>query len=291
MQISRQGFPCLDVDIQLEGDVRLLPARGVVVLGGFVQAQGLVVVWADPLGGIDSTSLQRSEDLTGRHVDHSTAHLCQHFAAQAWGTHLQALEVGDAVDFLVEPTRGLHARRATGHRQYAERLVGFFPQLHTAALVQPGIHFLGIGAKWQGAEKLCGRHFAFPVVRRTVAHFGGAAAYCIEYFQRRHQLASGIDLDLQAAVTHFFNQLGEALSADTYAGEVLRPGGDHFPVEGLAARAFLGLTSGFSLLFATGQCRGCKAYACCCENLTTFHAKLLYCCSGLTTGSLRTHRA
>ena len=36
LEVVRQGFPGLDVHVQLEGHVRLLPARGVVVLGRLV---------------------------------------------------------------------------------------------------------------------------------------------------------------------------------------------------------------------------------------------------------------
>ena len=124
-----------------------------------------------------------------------------------------------------------------------------------------------------------------------MAHLCGATGYRVKHFQRRHQFARRIDLDLQATVAHFFNQFGEAFGAHAHTGEVLWPGRDHFPVEGLSARALLRLASGIRLLLATGQSRGCETDTGCCENLTTFHAKLLYCCSGLTTGSLQADRA
>ena len=240
-----------------------------------MQAQGLVVVRADPLGGIDRARLQRREDFTGRQVDHGAAHFGQHFAAQTRGAHFQAVEVINRVDFLVKPTSGLHAGVATGHRQHTKRLVHLFPQLKTAAAVQPGVHFLGIGAKWRSTEELRRRHFAFPVIRGAVAHFSGATGDGIKHLKRGHQLTGGIDLDLQTAVAHLINQLGKTLGTHPDTGEVFRPGGHHFPVEGLATRALLGLTSRIGFLLATGQGRGGKTDTCCCEDLTTFHAKLL----------------
>ncbi|MCY1554125.1 hypothetical protein D9M68_906750 [compost metagenome] len=104
-----------------------------------------------------------------------------------------------------------------------------------------------------------------------MAHLGGTARHRIEHFQCRHQLAGGVHLDLQAAVTHLLDQLGEAFGAHAYAREILRPGGNHLPVESLATRTFLGFGGSFSLFVATGQGSGCKTYTRSCENLTTLH--------------------
>ncbi|MNY05164.1 hypothetical protein D3C86_1378730 [compost metagenome] len=239
-----------------------------------MQTEGEVVVRADPLGGVDGAGLQGGEDLAGRQIDHGAAHLGQHLAAEARGAHLQALEVVDAVDFLVEPAGGLHAGGAAGEGHHVERLVHLFPQLHAAAVVQPGVHFLGVGAERQGAEELRGRHLALPVVGRAVAHLGGAARHRVEHLQRRHQFAGRIDLDLQAAVAHFVDQAGEALGANAHPGKVLRPGGDHLPGEGFGGSGRLGFLA-FVLLLATGQCGGGQTDTGSGENVTTFHAGLL----------------
>src|SRR5690606_39035185 len=279
LEVIRQGFPGLDVHIQLEGDVRLLPARRVVVLGRLVQAQSKIVVRTDPLGGVDGTGLQCREDFASRHVYHGAAHAGQHFATQAGSTHLQAPEIINRIDFLVEPARSLHTGGPTCHRQHAEGLVDLFPELHTAATVQPGIHFLSIRPERQGTEELCSWYLALPIIRRAMAHFGSAARYCIEYFQRWYQLTRSVDLDRQAASAHLVDQPGETLSPNAHAREILRPGGHHLPAEFLGACACLRLAGPtFGLLIATDQSRSGQADTSRGQDLTSFHGLTSYCC-------------
>ncbi len=107
----------------------------------------------------------------------------------------------------------------------------------------------------------------------AMTHFGGAARYRVEHFQRRDQLAGSIDLDLQPATAHFVDQIGEALGTDAYAREVLRPGGDHLPVECLLFAGLLAFARCrlLALVIAASQSGCCQAYASGGENVTTFH--------------------
>ena len=45
-----------------------MPPRVIVELGGLVEAEGEVVVWADPLGGVDRAGLERRLDLAAGQV-------------------------------------------------------------------------------------------------------------------------------------------------------------------------------------------------------------------------------
>src|SRR5690606_4867949 len=92
-----------------DGGLRFGPARVVVVPGGLVDARGQVVVGTDPVGGVDHAGLQGGEHLAAGHDDRGGADAADDFAAQAGHADLQALEVLDAVDFLVEPAAHLHA--------------------------------------------------------------------------------------------------------------------------------------------------------------------------------------
>ena len=63
LQVLRQPFEGLAVDDRLERGTGLVPAGVIVVPGRLVQAEGEVVVGADPLGRVDRAGLERSEDL------------------------------------------------------------------------------------------------------------------------------------------------------------------------------------------------------------------------------------
>ena len=80
LQVGRQRIEGLLVDQQFEHRLRLLPARVVVILGRLVQAEGQVVVGADPVGGIDRAGLQRGENLAAGHHHGSGAEAAPHLS-------------------------------------------------------------------------------------------------------------------------------------------------------------------------------------------------------------------
>src|SRR5262249_56624877 len=55
---GRQGVPLPKVDVERQIGLALPPARSVVVLDYLVEAELLVVVGADPLGGVDCALLE-----------------------------------------------------------------------------------------------------------------------------------------------------------------------------------------------------------------------------------------
>jgi len=135
LQVGGQRGVGLLVDDRLEHHGRLVPARIVVVVGRLMQAEGQVVVGADPLGGVDGAGLQRGEDLAAGHVDDGHAHALHHLAAQARHAHLQAVQVIDGVDLLVVPAAHLHAGGAGDQHIDAEVVIQLVPQLQAAAMV------------------------------------------------------------------------------------------------------------------------------------------------------------
>ena len=72
------------------------PEAGIVVerrdLG---EAELLVVVGADPLGGVDRAALERRVDVAARDLLRHDAELRHDLAGKAGDAHLQALQVGD----------------------------------------------------------------------------------------------------------------------------------------------------------------------------------------------------
>src|SRR5690606_33981791 len=149
--------------------------------------------------------------------------------------------------------------------------VGLVPQGLAFALVDPGVHFQGGEAERNGGEELGGGHLALPVVGRAVTHFGGAAGNGVEHFQRRNQLTGGVDLHAQAAIAHGVDALGQTLGGGAQARVVLRPGGDHLPLEGLRGCGGGLLSGGGGVVLATSQAQRGKQGGGGAEQMATIH--------------------
>ena len=78
------------------------------MFGNFIQTKRQIVVWANPLGGVDCTGLQRGENLTARQGHRRTTSTGQHFSAQSGNAHFQTFKIGNAVNFFIKPTAHLH---------------------------------------------------------------------------------------------------------------------------------------------------------------------------------------
>jgi hypothetical protein len=135
----RQGVPLLDVDHGVDGRAAFPPAGIVVERRHLVEAELLVVIGADPLGGVDRALLQRRIDVAAGDLLRHDAELGEHLAGDAGDAHLQALQVGDGLDLLAEPAAHLGARVAGRHRVDVVLLVELVEELVAAALEQPGV--------------------------------------------------------------------------------------------------------------------------------------------------------
>ena len=199
----------------------------VVVLGDLVEAEGEVVPRPHPLGGVDRASLERREDLAAGKRHRGRAEAAQHLAAKARHAHLEALEVLERVDLLVEPAAPLDARVSGHQRLQVEAGAELVPELLAARMVDPGVD-LGRGQpEGNRGEEVEGLGLALPVVLGGVVHVRRALRDGIEGFEGRHQLAGGEQLDRDAPFGPVGDAVGEALRAGAEAGEVLRPRGDH----------------------------------------------------------------
>src|SRR5262245_66591180 len=83
------------------------PAGIVVVLGDLDEAEFLVVVGADPFGGIDGALLERRKDVAGGKLLRHDAELGQNASGKTADTELQALHVVETFDLLAEPAAHL----------------------------------------------------------------------------------------------------------------------------------------------------------------------------------------
>ena len=149
-------------------------ARIVVVRRDLVEAELLVVVGADPLGGVDRAALQRRIDVAARDLLRHEAELLQHLAGKAADAHLQALQVGDGLDLLAEPAAHLRAGVAGRHAVQLCLAKNSFirsmpPPWYIQAFFWRGFSPHGI-AVGEGE----GRVLADVVVGRGLAHLDGA---------------------------------------------------------------------------------------------------------------------
>ncbi len=212
-----------------------VPAGGVVVARDLVEAHLVVVERADPFGGVDDAALQARVQLAAGQEHGRAARFFEHLAAQARDAHLEPLEVAQAVDLAVEPATHLHARIAGGERHQVVLRVELAPEGQSFAGQQPAVELLAVHAEGHRGEKLRCRNLAGPVVGCAAAHLGHAVAHRVERLERRHQLAPGKHLDLEAPARHLVHPPRKVLAALLQDGEVGRPGGDHAPVVDLGA--------------------------------------------------------
>ena len=250
LQVRRQRRPRLGVDDGLQRGARFVPAGVVVELGDFLQAEREIVVGAHPLGGIHHAGLQGGEDLAARQGHGGAAGAPEHLAAEAGNAHLEALQVRQRVDLLVEPARHLHAGIAGRQGHQAKRRVQLPPQFQAAAVTQPAVHLLRGHAERHGGEEGGHRHLAAPVVGGPVAHLRVALGDRVEHLQGRHQFAGGVHLDLEPPSRHGGHQLRQLLRRRPQSGQVLRPSGDELPLHARPARRRSAL-GGFPLLGGT----------------------------------------
>ena len=109
----------------------------VAVVRHLLQAEGLVEHRADPFGGVDGAGLEGGEDLGRRGQDRIDAELAHGLAAQAGDAEIEAGQIVEALDRLLEPAGGLDGRIAGIERHQIALGIELVPQLLTAAIANP----------------------------------------------------------------------------------------------------------------------------------------------------------
>ena len=262
-----QGAPERCVEACRKLRCRLVHARIVVVLGGFVELVSLVIPGADPLCGVDRARDKVFINLTARKRYRRCAQLGHDVAAQARNTHLQTLEVVAGVDLLVEPAAPLDAGVAASHTFQAKLACKLVPEFLTAHPVDPGLH-LGIGmAERNGCEICPSRVLALPVVIGSVIGLRVAGCHFVERIECADTLAGGVVGYLNAAVTDIAKTRGEALRTCSQPREIAAPGGNHGDFDTILCDR--GCCQG-----GCGRCGGCAGHTCLGEKISTFHVAL-----------------
>ena len=207
------------------------PAGIVVVRRDLHEAELLVVIRADPFGGIDGALLERRIDVATGDLLRHHAELGHDVAGEARDAHLQALEVVDRLDLLAEPAAHLRRRVAADHADDVVALEEVVEQLLAAALGQPRIHLPRVEAERNDGRQREGRVLAEEVVAGGLAHLDRAVLHRVEHLQARDDLARREGADLELVVGRLGHDLGEVLDAAVQRVERLGEARGQAPVE------------------------------------------------------------
>src|SRR5262245_56328891 len=226
----RQLFPFLLVDVDVDHGAAFPPARVVVELGDLVEAQLLVVVRADPFGGVDGALLERGIDVAAGNLLRHHAHLRHHLAGKAGNAHLHALEIVGGVELLAEPAA--HLGPGIAGEQADDVMLGIKSiDLLIATLAPPRVLHAGIEAEGHRAAQRKGRVLAPQVVGSGVAQLDAAGRNRVGGLQARHDFAGGKGLHLKLVVGACGDAFGEVFRPAVERVERLRPARRHAPLE------------------------------------------------------------
>src|SRR5262249_33719827 len=149
--------PLLQIDVDGRLRTTLPPAGIIVVLRDLVEAELLIVVGADPLGGVDRALLQCRIDVAAGDLLSDAAQPVDHQTGDTGDAEFQSLEIVDRPDLLAEPAPHLCTGGAADDAVNVVALVELGEQLAPAAPVYPGILLARIGAERNGSIEGEGR--------------------------------------------------------------------------------------------------------------------------------------
>ena len=227
----RQRVPLVVIDEGQDHRAAFPPAGIIVVRRDLKEAELLVVIGADPFGGIDGALLERRIDVATRDLLRHGPELLQHASGESADAHLDALEILDRIDFLAEPTAHLAAGIAGEQRHAVVLCVELIQHFLAAAQRQPTlVQPLVRTERNRGAEGES-RILAEIIIRGGVADFDGAVLYRVDDLKAGHDFAGGESLDLKLVVGRLGNRFRHYLTAAPQRVERLRPTGRHSPFE------------------------------------------------------------
>ena len=233
--VFRQGVPVLLVHQHHRRRVAFPPPRRVVVLGHLVEAEFFIVVRTHPLGGVDGAFLERGIDVATGDLLRHDAQALQHRTGDAADAELQALQIRDRLDFLLEPAAHLRARVETGKGMTVEAFQVVVEQLAAAALIPPGVVLARVHAEGDDRAKRHRRVLADVVVHDGLAGFDGAVLHRVEHLKARDDLAGGEHLDLELVVGRLRHPLHDVFRGADQRIEALGIARGHAPFDvGLA---------------------------------------------------------
>src|SRR5262249_49091351 len=149
----------------------------------------LVIIGANPLGGVDSALLQRRVNVASSDLLRYAAKLLDRQAGKSADAEFEALEVGDFLDLLAEPSAHLAARIGRRQRVDVELLAELVEQPNAVAVIKPGILLPRIEPERDRAEQREGRVLAKIIVCARMARLDGTVAHRIQGLQAGNDFA------------------------------------------------------------------------------------------------------
>src|SRR4029077_9071086 len=133
----RQGVPARQVDDVVALASTFPPARVVIVFGDLGEAELLVVIGADPFGGIDRAFLQRRIDIAAGDLLRHAADLGDDGSGEAADAEFQSLETRDRLDLFPDPAAHLGTGAASRNAEAIVLLEEVIEQILPATPRQP----------------------------------------------------------------------------------------------------------------------------------------------------------
>jgi len=175
------------------------------VFGHFVQTQLQIVVRPDPFGCIDGSFFQSLVDFTGGQVLGHATQALDDLAGKAADAEFGALELGQRLERLAEPTAHLGTSIAHGEIDDVVTTVEVAQQLHAIAFKHPRIHLALVQAEWNGTAQGEGFVLAKEIIRGGIGHVDGTVLDRIDHTESRHDFSGCMGADLDLATGQFLD--------------------------------------------------------------------------------------
>src|SRR5690606_5145095 len=146
----RQAFILLLVDEEVHRSTTFPEGRVILVWRDLVEAELLVVIGADPFGGVDRAALQRRIDVDARKRLRNDAEPRPDFTGNSRCAHLQALAILKALNFLAIPAAHLRSGVAPENTRDAVSGEAGIITLVAAAVIEPCVLQARIHAERNG---------------------------------------------------------------------------------------------------------------------------------------------
>src|SRR5262249_22601691 len=152
------------VDHEMQRGTAFPPARVVIVFRHLVEAELLVVVGADPFGGVDRALLEGGINVAARELLGHATELLDGAAGKAADAELEPDEVLRRLELLAEPPAHLRAGVAADQRINVVLLAELDEQLLAVAVGEPGVLLAAVEAERDRAEQREGRILADEII-------------------------------------------------------------------------------------------------------------------------------
>ena len=212
LDLRRQRIVLCLVENDLEGARRPVMAAHHVEFRHVGKAELKIGAGIVQSGGVEQAAVHDRHDLAAGQNGHRCAELPEHIGGKSFGPVADALEVIDALDFLLEPAErlGRHRKVEQAVEIELEDVVDQLPvQRLPAARVEPGQHAVRVPAeRRRAAEQRRGLVLAIPGVADAVTAIENSGMHGVLHLKGRHDRARRQHIEFQPPAGHLLDLLG-----------------------------------------------------------------------------------